>query len=69
MAVDAKIDRMALVRRHNVTLTKLDRNMPMQVGNGEFAFGMDITGLQTFVPFKTMSQWGWNSFDPPAGTN
>ncbi len=66
-ATDTRIDRMALVRRHNVIRTALDRKSPMQVGNGEFAFGMDITGLQTFVPFNTMSQWGWNSFAPPIG--
>ncbi len=62
-----RIDRRALVMRHNVTLTDLDALRPMQVGNGEFAFGMDITGLQTFVPFNTMSQWGWYSSPPPAG--
>ena len=33
----------------------------MQVGNGCFAFGTDITGLQTFVPFATMSDWGWKN--------
>lgn len=38
----------------------------MQVGNGEFAFGMDITGLQTFARFNTMSHWGWHSSPPPA---
>jgi hypothetical protein len=61
------IDRHALVTRHNVTLTAFDGSRPVQVGNGEFAFGMDITGLQTFVPFNTMSQWGWHSSPLPAG--
>jgi hypothetical protein len=32
-----------------------------------FAFGADITGLQTFVPFNTMSHWGWHSAPLPAG--
>jgi hypothetical protein len=40
---------------------------PVQVGNGEFAFGMDITGLQTFVPFATMSNWGWKVDPIPDG--
>ncbi len=62
-----KIDRHALITRHNVLLTEFDDSRPLQVGNGEFAFGMDITGLLTFVPFNTMSQWGWNSGPPPAG--
>jgi hypothetical protein len=33
----------------------------MQVGNGNFAFGTDITSLQTFLPFSTMSSWGWKT--------
>ena len=47
-AVSGKIDRKALVTRHNLLIK--DRNLygPTQVGNGEFAFGFDITGLQTF---------------------
>src|SRR5579872_983925 len=64
---DAPIDRHALVTRHNVVLTKFDGERPLQVGNGEFAFGMDITGLQTFAPFNTMSHWGWHSSPLPAG--
>ncbi|RYX82940.1 hypothetical protein EON83_16950 [bacterium] len=61
------IDRHALVTRHNVVLTKFDGERPLQVGNGEFAFGMDITGLQSFAPFNTMSQWGWHESPLPAG--
>ncbi len=62
-----KIDRHAVVSRHDVRLTAPDLNRPLQVGNGEFAFGMDITGLQTFAAFNTMSQWGWHHFPPPHG--
>jgi len=36
------------------------------VGNGEIAFGVDVTGLQTFYG-NTMSHWGWHSFPLPAG--
>jgi hypothetical protein len=39
------------------------------VGNGRFAFTVDITGLQSFpeayekgVPLGTESEWGWHSF-------
>ena len=28
---------------------------------------MDITGLQTFVPFNTLSDWSWHSFPLPEG--
>lgn len=61
------IDRRALVARHNVVLTAFNGERPLQVGNGEFAFGMDATGLQSFAPFNTMSQWGWHHSPPPAG--
>ncbi len=47
---------------------------PLSLGNGEFAFTCDITGLQTFpreyentIPLCTMSQWGWHTSPGPAG--
>ena len=62
------IDRHALVTRHNPRLTKIDPLSPLSLGNGEFAFTADITGLQTFprlydgaMPLCTMSQWGWHT--------
>jgi protein-glucosylgalactosylhydroxylysine glucosidase len=46
-------------------LRQLDPLSPLSVGNGEFAFTADVTGLQTLVsehenamPLCTMSQWG-----------
>lgn len=67
-----KIDRLALVSRHNPVLRKLEPLSPLSVGNGEFAFTCDITGLQTFpdeyknaMPLCTMSQWGWHSKPMP----
>lgn len=61
------IDRHALVTRHNVVVDTFSSKRPLQIGNGEFAFSFDVTGLQTFAPFNTMSQWGWHSSPPPAG--
>ena len=61
-----KIDRHALVSRHNVVLTTVDKNLPLLVGNGEFAFGVDMTGLQTFYG-NTMAQWAWHSSPLPPG--
>ena len=58
------IDRRALVNRHNITLTAPVSRSVLQVGNGEFAFGVDLTGLQTTMG-NTMSQWGWHSFPLP----
>jgi hypothetical protein len=43
------------------------RYTPLQVGNGEFAFSADVTGLQTFIPCNTLSNWGWHSSPLPAG--
>jgi hypothetical protein len=66
------IDRRALVTRHIPTLTKADTLSPFTVGNGEFAFTTDVTGLQTFaalyengVPLGTQSQWGWHTHPNP----
>jgi hypothetical protein len=61
------IDRRAVVSRHHVVRTQSNPRSPLQVGNGTIAFGADITGLQTFVPFNTLSQWGWYSAPLPAG--
>ena len=61
------IDREAVVKRHRVCTTGMLLKSPAQVGNGKFAFGMDITGLQTFVPFNTLSDWSWHSFPLPEG--
>ena len=61
------IDREVVVKRHRVCTTGTLLKSPAQVGNGKFAFGMDITGLQTFVPFNTLSDWSWHSFPLPEG--
>jgi protein-glucosylgalactosylhydroxylysine glucosidase len=66
------INRRALVTRHIPTLAKADTLSPFTVGNGEFAFTTDITGLQTFaglyengIPLGTQSQWGWHTNSNP----
>ena len=60
------IDRKAVVSRHNLHITKSDLRGPTQVGNGHFAFGFDITGLQTFNDdANTLSDWGWHKFPLP----
>jgi hypothetical protein len=67
------IDRERLVRRHTPTLRTLDPQVALSVGNGEFAFTADVTGLQTFpelyqsrFPLCTMSHWGWHTIPPPS---
>ena len=66
------IDRHALVTRNNPEVTAMDSLSSLSVGNGEFAYTVDATGLQTFpevykngVPLGTQSQWGWHSFGNP----
>ena len=60
------IDRKALVERHNITFKKPNPAEVPQVGNGEIAFGIDVTGLQTLYG-NTLSQWGWHTAPLPAG--
>ena len=63
----ARIDRQAVVSRHNPVVREVDPEATLTVGNGGFAFGADITGLQTFpdhyhrfgVPLETQSRWCW----------
>lgn len=68
-ATNVAIDRRSLVARYNPVRTASSTSTPIQVGNGNFAFGTDITGLQTFQPFAIMSSWGWkNDTFPPGRT-
>ncbi len=67
-----RIDRQALVTRHHPVLTRFDAEAPLSIGNGEFAFTVDVTGLQTFpdafaetIPLGTLSQWGWHTAPNP----
>jgi hypothetical protein len=68
------INRMELVKRHNVIVTSADTLSSLTVGNGKFAFTVDATGLQSFpdyyargVPLGTESEWGWHSFPNTEG--
>lgn len=57
--------RRRVVRTFNVRRNTSSSTTPLQVGNGNFAFGVDVTGLQTFNPFGTLSTWGWHNFSLP----
>ncbi len=63
------IDRQALLARNAVEVTTFDSLASLSVGNGNFAFTVDATGLQSYpdkyrlgVPLGTQSSWGWHSF-------
>lgn len=67
-----KIDRQALVERNSPNVKEFEELSSLSVGNGNFAYTVDATGLQTFpefysagVPLGTQSQWGWHSFPNP----
>jgi hypothetical protein len=73
-AQEDRIDRRALVDRHNPVNRAVDKLSPLSVGNGQFAYTADVTGLQTFadsyadgIPLSTQSQWGWHTFPNPEG--
>lgn len=61
------INRRSVVSRYNPTRNASSLETPMQVGNGNFAFGADVTGLQTFQPFAIMASWGWKNDSLPEG--
>jgi hypothetical protein len=65
----AAINRQAIISQFNPVRYASSNSTPMQVGNGNFAFGTDITGLQTFMPFSTLSSWGWHNFSLPTVEN
>lgn len=63
------INRKAIVERHKVFNNTFDSLSSLSVGNGKFAFTVDVTGLQSFpeaykkgIPLGTQSEWGWHSF-------
>ncbi len=64
------IDRQAVVGRHAIRVASLDPSSPLTVGDGDFAFTVDATGLQSFenlyhdkgIPLETRSTWAWHSF-------
>ena len=70
--VSAAINRQNLVTRNNPVVHSFDSLSSLSVGNGNFAYTVDASGLQTFpdfykngVPLGTQSQWGWHSFANP----
>ncbi len=69
-----RINRKALVSRHNIENNSFDTLASLTVGNGRFAFTVDATGLQSFpelyrngIPLGTFSEWGWHSFPDTSG--
>ena len=69
-----RIDREAVVRRHDVVLEKADPLTPINLGLPvpAFVFTADVTGLQSLVSFhakgqqlNAMADWAWHEFPNP----
>jgi hypothetical protein len=63
--VSSRINRRQVIKEFNPVRHASSNSTPIQVGNGNFAFGVDVTGLQTFQPYATLSSWGWHNFSLP----
>ncbi|WP_437773443.1 hypothetical protein [Arthrobacter sp. KNU40] len=80
---ESMIDRRAVVARHAIKINAPDPQHVLTVGNGDFAYTADITGMQTFTDYHdaksamgrgevavntaTMSSWGWHEMPNPEG--
>lgn len=76
--MSSSIHRRAVLERHSPRYDRVQAQWPLQVGNGEFAFAVDATGLQTYPEahphhyldiatgtlLGTMTQWAWHSLPP-----
>jgi hypothetical protein len=67
-AVCALIDRRAVVARHNVRLgLPINSEAVTPLGNGAFAFNVDVTGLQSLngsypaFDLNTLADWAWHT--------
>ena len=72
---EVRINRKELVEKHDPVLHMAEYQNPMQIGNGEFVFTSDVTGLQTlykkyenFIPLCTMANWSWHSYPNALGS-
>jgi hypothetical protein len=71
----SSFDRFAVLKRQSPRIKSMIPDAVLSVGNGNFAFNVDCTGLQslpgayTMIPLATMSHWGWHTRPLPAGMN
>ena len=68
-AATASINRKQIVQQFNPHRTASSNSTPLQVGNGDFAFGADVSGLQTFLPYNILSTWCWHNSSLPTAPN
>ena len=65
------INRYELITRHNPKLSAVDFSSPLSVGNGDFVYTADVTGMQSLAaeyadtfPLCTMAHWGVHTLPP-----
>jgi hypothetical protein len=64
---------LAVLARHSPRVETADQRAVLSVGNGNFAFNVDCTGLQTLhaeytvIPLATLAHWAWHSVPASAG--
>ncbi|QGH32984.1 glycoside hydrolase family 65 [Gracilibacillus salitolerans] len=59
------MDRKSVVQKHNPRIDQVESLAPLSIGNSQFGFSVDFTGLQTYpemyeTPLGTQSNWGWH---------
>ncbi|WP_018932155.1 hypothetical protein [Gracilibacillus lacisalsi] len=59
------MNRKTVVQKHNPSIHQIEPLSPLSLGNSEFGFSVDFTGLQTFpqlyeTPLGTQSNWAWH---------
>ncbi|WP_077619466.1 glycoside hydrolase family 65 [Bacillus sinesaloumensis] len=64
------LNRRQIVDRNHPVINKVEPLAPLSIGNREFGFSCDFTGLQTFpeayeTPLGTQSNWGWHYTGEP----
>jgi len=71
----ASIQRQRVLARHDIRVRRVDPEMVLSAGNGNFAFNVDCTGLQSLptayalLPLVTLSHWAWHTIPAPAGVD
>ncbi|WP_194287306.1 glycoside hydrolase family 65 [Gracilibacillus oryzae] len=59
------MDRKRIIKKHNPKINQVESLSPLSLGNSNFGFSVDFTGLQSFpqlyeTPLGTQSNWGWH---------
>jgi hypothetical protein len=69
---NSKTDRYAFITKYNIENSSIESLNSLTIGNDEFTFSVDITGLQTFPEsfsggksLQTIAEWDWPDGNDP----